>query len=104
MKNNLPNSLPFALFQTGVTLFITGFILIISLTGFGQTSITYTSSGTFTPPAGVTSVQAECWGGGGAGGGRSNDAGCGGGGGGGAYTLATGVSIIPVLPIRLLSV
>jgi len=49
---------------------------------------TYTANGTFTVPAGVTSVQVEAWGGGGAGGGVDgvnwqNRAG--GGGGGGAY-------------------
>ncbi|HNP98256.1 MAG TPA: hypothetical protein PKK99_04345, partial [Bacteroidia bacterium] len=39
-----------------------------STAGFAQTQ-TFSSSGTFTAPAGVTSVVVECWGGGGAGGG-----------------------------------
>jgi hypothetical protein len=53
-------------------------------------SVKYTSSGTFTPPAGITNIPVECWGGGGAGGsawktnGATGNAG-GGGGGGGAY-------------------
>jgi len=39
-----------------------------------QTTITYTANGTFTVPAGVTTVKVEAWGGGGAGGGaNSND-------------------------------
>lgn len=49
---------------------------------------TFTTTGTWTAPAGVTSVQAECWGGGGNGGGAGssgNAVGSGGGGGGGAY-------------------
>ncbi|MBW8332176.1 MAG: hypothetical protein K0M40_09165, partial [Prolixibacteraceae bacterium] len=46
-------------------------------------SLTFTSSGTFTVPAGVTSITVQCWGGGGAGGGAYY--GAGGGGGGGAY-------------------
>jgi autotransporter-associated beta strand protein len=47
----------------------------------------FTTSGTFTPPAGVSEITVECWGGGGAGGSAqktSANAG-GGGGGGGAY-------------------
>ena len=34
-----------------------------------QTTVTYTANGTFTVPAGVTTVKVEAWGGGGAGGG-----------------------------------
>ena len=34
---------------------------------FGQVN-TFTTSGTYTVPAGVTSITVECWGGGGAGG------------------------------------
>jgi len=59
---------------------------------------TYTANGTFTVPAGVTSVQVEAWGGGGAGGGVDgvnwqNRAG--GGGGGGAYVKNTSVVVTP---------
>lgn len=60
----------------------------------GQTiTITYTSNGTFTVPAGVTQITVEAWGGGGGGGTRSNN-GRGGGGGGGAYAR----SILNVTP------
>jgi len=61
----------------------------------------FTSSGTFTPPAGVTSITVECWGGGGAGGsaqktGSINNTG-GGGGGGGGYAKGT-VAVTPGNP------
>jgi hypothetical protein len=58
---------------------------------------TFTSSGNFTVPAGVTSVTVELWGGGGAGGGANggnSNARSGGGGAGGTFTLAT-VSVTP---------
>ncbi|HBE43384.1 MAG TPA: hypothetical protein DDW27_19725, partial [Bacteroidales bacterium] len=49
-------------------------------------SQTFTTSGTFTVPPGVTAITVECWGGGGAGGGTTaNNARGGGGGAGGAY-------------------
>lgn len=53
------------------------------------TTTTFTTSGTWTAPADVTSVIVEAWGGGGAGGGRGNSTGSSGGGGGGAYASAT---------------
>ena len=60
----------------------------------------YTTAGNFTwtCPAGVTSVQVECWGGGGAGGGARKTASPGaggGGGGGGAYAKATSITVTP---------
>jgi len=57
----------------------------------------FTSSGTFTPPPGITSVTVECWGGGGAGGSanRTSSTTGGGGGGGGAYSKKL---IVPVTP------
>ena len=51
--------------------------------------VTYTSSGSFTVPGGVTSVIVECWGAGGAGGGNPTTSDGGGGGGGGAYSRST---------------
>ena len=95
MKKNLIKSLPNVAVQAGVALFFTGLLIMLHESGFGQASVTYTTSGIFMAPAGVTSVQVECWGGGGAGGGRTGSVGCGGGGGGGAYTLATGVPVVP---------
>jgi hypothetical protein len=59
---------------------------------------TFTSSGTWTCPAGVTSITVECWGGGGAGGNAShngnNQVSRGGGGAGGAYARRE-FSVIP---------
>ena len=61
----------------------------------GQTVVTYTTSGTWTCPAGLTSVTVQCWGGGGAGGGVLSAALVGGGGGaGGSYAR----SILSVTP------
>jgi hypothetical protein len=57
----------------------------------GQTQ-TFTSSGNFTVPAGVTSIVVECWG---AGGGGSNRGGAAGAGGGGAYTSGTLTGLVP---------
>src|SRR6478735_3121654 len=54
-----------------------------------QTTQTFNSSGTFTVPAGVTSITVEVWGAGGAGGGATGNPGAGGGGAGGAYVKNT---------------
>ncbi len=64
--------------------------VMLSLTSAGQNrTITYTSSGNFTVPAGITSITVECWGAGGAGGGSTSENSGGSGGGGGGYTLGT---------------
>ncbi|MDH3381691.1 MAG: GEVED domain-containing protein, partial [Flavobacteriaceae bacterium] len=52
---------------------------------FGQTTQTFTTSGTFTVPAGVTSIAVEAWGAGGGGGSTASNNQAGSGGGGGAY-------------------
>lgn len=66
-----------------------------SYTSFSQTQTTQTfnTSGTFTVPAGITSITVEAWGGGGKGGSRTTT-GVAGGGGGGAYSKGT----LPVTP------
>ena len=56
---------------------------------------TFTSSGNWTVPAGVTSVTVEAWGGGGAGGGQNQNSDGGGGGGGGAYVRSTSIAVTP---------
>ena len=62
-----------------------------------QTVQTFTASGTWLCPIGVTSVTVQTWGGGGAGGGVTTKDDGGGGGGGGAYN--TGVQVVtPGLP------
>ena len=57
------------------------FVFIYSLinTSFSQTTVTYITTGSFTPPPGVTSIKVECWGGGGAGGGATGNPAAGGG-------------------------
>lgn len=70
------------------------------LFSFGQTTITYTTSGTWTCPQGVTNVQVEAWGAGA--GGRGSSTGTkgfvGGGGGGGAYAKRNSITVIPGTP------
>jgi hypothetical protein len=66
------------------------FSLAMSARVFAQT---YTTSGTFTPPAGVTSVIVECWGGGGAGGAATGNPAAGGGGAGGSYVKNTSIPV-----------
>lgn len=69
-------------------LFTVGFILV-SYSSSAQSPKTYSTSGTFTVPAGVTSVTAQAWGGGGKGGSRTSGSGAYGGGGGGAYAASS---------------
>lgn len=56
---------------------------------------TYSSTGTWIAPAGVTAVKVECWGGGGAGGGGSVSGAAGGGGAGGSYARVNSLSVTP---------
>jgi hypothetical protein len=67
--------------------FTLAFLFLVIL-GYSQSPKTYSTSGTFNVPAGVTSVSVQAWGGGGKGSTRSNS-GNGGGGGGGAYAFQT---------------
>ena len=71
----------------------------ITLLDASVTSTTFNSSTTWTCPAGVTSVQAEAWGGGGAGGNATWSSLTvytnGGGGGGGAYALTGSIATTP---------
>nr|WP_294775004.1 LamG-like jellyroll fold domain-containing protein [uncultured Flavobacterium sp.] len=88
-----------SLSQGGITLTLTATgtspcTTSISTKVLGITSQTFTSSGTFTVPAGVYQVTVEGWGGGGKGGDGLNVGKVGGGGGGGAYSVKS----IPVIP------
>lgn len=58
-------------------------------------TVTFNASGTWTAPAGVTSVTVEAWGGGGAGGGQNLGSDGGGGGGGGAYSKVVSLPVTP---------
>ncbi len=70
-------------------------LLLSSITTWSQTPQTFTTSGTFTPPPGVTSIKVECWGGGGAGGGATGNTSAGGGGGGGSYVRNNAITVVP---------
>ncbi|MFM7217362.1 MAG: hypothetical protein ACKO1U_05035, partial [Bacteroidota bacterium] len=66
--------------------------LLCSVLDTNAQTQTFTTSGTYTVPAGVTSITVECWGGGGGGGGASHSGSGnsrGGGGGGGSYSRKT---------------
>lgn len=73
------------------------FIIVLSHETFAQTTETFTSSGTWVCPDGVTSVQVEAWGGGA--GGRSAAGGgkgvAGAGGGSGAYAKRNSITVVP---------
>ena len=75
------------------------FLILSSSLLFGQTTVTLTSTGTWTAPACVNSIDVGVWGGGGAGGGEPNSfiapPAAGGGGGGGAYLGATLIAVVP---------
>ncbi len=60
----------------------------LSFTGFYINAQTFTSSGSFMVPCGVTTITVECWGGGGAGGAATGNPSGGGGGAGGAYSYS----------------
>jgi hypothetical protein len=67
----------------------------LSKDSIGQlTTLSFSSSGTWTAPPGVTSVTVQCWGGGGAGGGALL-AGVGGGGKGGGFASSILTNIVP---------
>jgi hypothetical protein len=70
-------------------------LLLITIFGYSQTTQTYTTSGSFTVPAGVTSLTVEAWGGGGGGGGATGNPSAGGGGAGGGYVKNTSLTVIP---------
>jgi hypothetical protein len=56
---------------------------------------TYTASGSWTCPAGITSIAVECWGGGGSGGGATGNPAGGGGGSAGAYVKNNAITVTP---------
>ena len=85
----------FSLLTNCILFFVFGLFGVSTL---GQTQ-TYTSSGSFTVPAGVTTVRVQAWGGGGGGGGvngSNSQSRSGGGGGGGTYTNNNTVTVNPL--------
>lgn len=77
-------------------MFVFSLLCFFSTDFYGQinTIITYTASGTWTAPTGITSVTVTCLGGGGAGGGASGNPATGGGGAGGSCVT----SVLTVAP------
>ncbi|NEW82363.1 MAG: hypothetical protein GZ094_08365 [Mariniphaga sp.] len=84
-----------AIFRT--TMFLTALLLLPGIYnfGWGQATQSFTTSGSFTVPSGVTSITVECWGGGGAGGGNTTNSSDGGGGGAGGAFASKVVTVIP---------
>ena len=78
-----------------VALLLLGYALLSIQNSFGQATQTFSSSGSFTVPAGVTAITVEAWGGGGAGGGATGNSSAGGGGAGGSYVKNIGYTVIP---------
>lgn len=76
------------------TLFILA-ILLASGFAFAQTTVTFSATGIYVPPAGVTSIKVGVTGGGGGGGGASSATTAGGGGGGGAYAEEPALAVTP---------
>jgi len=74
-------------------------VVLSSSAAWAQTTQIFNASGTFTCPAGVTTLTVECWGGGGAGGSAQQSSGSGavdgGGGAGGAYIIKSSITVIP---------
>jgi hypothetical protein len=68
-----------------LSLLVVALFLLIASNTHAQSTQTFTNSGTFTVPAGVTQITVECWGAGGGGGSAASNGTVCGGGGGGAY-------------------
>lgn len=61
--------------------------------GGGPVVQTFTTTGTFTPPSGITSIKVEAWGGGGQSGSQATGGGAGGG--GAEYAAETSLAVVP---------
>ena len=91
-------------FQSRIFLGLSALTFSLAAPSAYSATATFNTAGTvnWTCPAGVTSIQVECWGGGGAGGAGKKDANTGGntaqnggGGGGGAYARRVSVPVTP---------
>jgi hypothetical protein len=81
-----------------------GALLVYAITGNQTATFTTPGTGTWTVPAGVTSVKVECWGAGGAGQGSRIDGstyGSGSGGTGGEYARENGYPVTPLAVLNL---
>ncbi|MFN7014432.1 MAG: GEVED domain-containing protein, partial [Bacteroidia bacterium] len=82
--------------NTFTSLFLLLFTLLGFSDAFGQSPSVFTTSGTWTCPQGVTTIQVEAWGGGAGGRSTANTNGhVGGGGGGGAYARRNAITVVP---------
>ena len=101
MKKNYLSKIKFSTFRSmylSVKIYYAIIVSLIFVTfSQGQTTAPFTTSGTWTCPAGVTSIQVEAYGAGGGGGygGTTTNRQGGGGGGGGGYSKNTSITVIP---------
>ena len=101
MKKNYLSKIEFSTFRSmylSVKIYYAIIVSLIFVTfSQGQTTAPFTTSGTWTCPAGVTSIQVEAYGAGGGGGygGTTTNRQGGGGGGGGGYSKNTSITVIP---------
>lgn len=94
-NNSLNNTILYNLCRSILALFL----LLSANYSEAQTKVVYTSTGTWTCPAGVTSITVEAWGAGGGGTiGAAPKGYTGGGGGGGAYAKLNTVTVTPGTP------
>ena len=98
MRNLLPERKRYIVFL----IFIASAFIFSQFANAQPVSQTFSSNGSFTVPAGVTSITVECWGAGGAGGGSTLNNNGGSGGGGGAYATSTvTVTVGQVIPVTV---
>ena len=93
----LPASSVFFTFRAYCTSILTAFVMLLLLLSNSnlnaQTTVPFNATGTWYCPAGVSTVQVECWAGGGAGGGATGAPAAGGGGAGGSYVKNTSIAV-----------
>lgn len=90
------NKITLVLFCERLMSFLAGIFIFTILTSsysFSQTTQTFTVTSTWVCPAGVTSVNVQCWGAGGGGSSTNSTGNRGGGGGGGAFAANAAISV-----------
>jgi hypothetical protein len=98
MKNVIPTKFPKPSFNFPTTLLKISSLMVVFLTLFlndiFSQNQTFTANGTFTVPAGITTITVEAWGGGGGGGAATGNPAGGGGGAGGSFVRKV-ISVTP---------
>src|ERR1035441_11036797 len=95
-NNNYKNQLSSGISKVGIFCLVLLACIMMNLSSSAQTI--FNSSGTYTVPPGVTSINLYLYGGGGAGAGNAYAPNCfdnGGGGGGGACVVSTAIPVVP---------